>query len=177
MKTKGYRSGVALITVLVLTGVVTIVLGGVLGYVSSASRMSAYYENKNLCRLAAQSEIELAKAAIDHQFANRDWIINPGHVHTLRRNRNPSRFPVPWDAPGAAAGRPTSDRSLLLRTQMERLIAFPSHSIGWIGEQTSTPSGQMQRRNPSGASGPRTAPTSARSRRGAWSCPSLRKRH
>ena len=68
MKTKGYRSGVALITVLVLTGVVTIVLGGVLGYVSSASRMSAYYENKNLCRLAAQSEIELAKAAIDHQF-------------------------------------------------------------------------------------------------------------
>ena len=68
MKMKGYRSGVALITVLVLTGTSMIVLGGVLGYVSNASRMTAYYENKNICRLAAQSEIELAKAAINHQF-------------------------------------------------------------------------------------------------------------
>ncbi|MBO4709769.1 MAG: hypothetical protein J5727_08355 [Kiritimatiellae bacterium] len=68
MKANGYRSGVALVTVLVLTGVTTIVLGGVLGYVSSASRMTAYYEGKNICRLAAQSEIELAKEAINHQF-------------------------------------------------------------------------------------------------------------
>ena len=68
MKANGYRSGAALVTVLVLTGVTTIVLGGVLGYVSSASRMTAYYEGKNICRLAAQSEIELAKEAINHQF-------------------------------------------------------------------------------------------------------------
>ena len=68
MKTKGYRSGVALITVLVLTGTSMIVLGGVIGYVSNASRMTAYYENKNICRLAAQSEIELAKAAINTKF-------------------------------------------------------------------------------------------------------------
>jgi len=68
MKENGYRSGAALVTVLVLTGVVTIVLGGVLGYVSNTSRMAAYYENKNICRLAAQSEIELAKEAINHQF-------------------------------------------------------------------------------------------------------------
>jgi hypothetical protein len=68
MKVKGYRSGVALLTALVLTGASMIVLGGVLGYVSNASRMTGYYESKNICRLAAQSEIELAKAAINRQF-------------------------------------------------------------------------------------------------------------
>ncbi|MBQ6137024.1 MAG: hypothetical protein IJI73_06615, partial [Kiritimatiellae bacterium] len=68
MKKKGFRSGVALVTVLVLTGASAIVIGGVLGYVSQASRMTAYYEGKNVCRLAAQSEIELAKAAINRQF-------------------------------------------------------------------------------------------------------------
>ena len=68
MKRKGYRSGVALITSLVLTGVGMIVLGGVIGYVSNASRMTGYYGSKNICRLAAQSEIELAKAAINHKF-------------------------------------------------------------------------------------------------------------
>ena len=68
MEIKGYRKGVALVTALVLTGVSTIVLGGVIGYVSHASRMAGYYEGKNACRLAAQSEIEVAKAAIHHQF-------------------------------------------------------------------------------------------------------------
>ena len=68
MKGNVYRSGAALVTVLVLTGVATIVLGGVLGYVSNSSRMAAYYEGKNICRLAAQSEIELAKEAINYQF-------------------------------------------------------------------------------------------------------------
>lgn len=68
MVRKGYRSGVALITALVLTGVSTLVIGSVVGYVSYASRMTGYYEGKNICRLAAQSEIELAKSAINYHF-------------------------------------------------------------------------------------------------------------
>lgn len=68
MKKTNFRSGSALITVLVLTGTSLIVLGGVLGYVSQATRMTSYYESKSICRLAAQSEIEVAKAAINRQF-------------------------------------------------------------------------------------------------------------
>ena len=62
------RRGVVLITVLVLTGVCAIVLGGVLGYVSSATRMTSLHLGNSVCRLAAQSEIELAKAAINDAF-------------------------------------------------------------------------------------------------------------
>ena len=83
---KGFRSGAALITVLVLTGVSMIALGGVLSYVSNASRMTAYYENKNVCRLAAQSEIEIAKAAINRQFRlsiNRAAVIVGGNAAGL----------------------------------------------------------------------------------------------
>lgn len=68
MGRKGYRSGAALVTALVMTGVSALVVGAVLGYVSHASRMTGYYEGKNICRLAAQSEIELAKAAINYRF-------------------------------------------------------------------------------------------------------------
>ncbi len=68
MKKTNFRSGSALITVLVLTGTSLIVLGGVLGYVSQATRMTSYYDSKSICRLAAQSEIEVAKAAINRQF-------------------------------------------------------------------------------------------------------------
>lgn len=68
MKKTNFRSGSALITVLVLTGTSLIVLGGVLGYVSQATRMTSYYESKSICRLAAQSEIEVAKAAINKKF-------------------------------------------------------------------------------------------------------------
>ena len=58
----------ALVVSLVLAGVSAIVVGAVVGYVSHASRMTGYYEGKNICRLAAQSEIELAKAAINYRF-------------------------------------------------------------------------------------------------------------
>ena len=57
-----------LVTVLVMTGVCAIVLGGVLGYVSSATRITASYVGDSSCRLAAQGEIELAKAAINDAF-------------------------------------------------------------------------------------------------------------
>ena len=62
------RRGVVLITVLVLTGVCAIVLGGVIGYVSSATRMTSLHLGNSICRLASQSEIELAKAAINDAF-------------------------------------------------------------------------------------------------------------
>ena len=62
------RKGVVLITVLILTGVCAIVLGGVIGYVSGATRMTSVHLGNSICRLAAQSEIELAKAAINDAF-------------------------------------------------------------------------------------------------------------
>ena len=63
------RRGVVLVTVLVMTGVCAIVLGGVLGYVASATRMTAAYVGDSACRLAAQGEIELAKSAINDAFS------------------------------------------------------------------------------------------------------------
>ena len=65
---RGGRRGVMLITVLVMTGVCAIVLGGVLGYVSHATRLTAVHVGNNACRLAAQGEIELAKSAINDAF-------------------------------------------------------------------------------------------------------------
>ena len=65
---RGGRRGVVLITVLVMTGVCAIVLGGVLGYVSHATRLTAVHVGNNACRLAAQGEIELAKSAINDAF-------------------------------------------------------------------------------------------------------------
>lgn len=64
------RRGVVLVTVLVMTGVCALVLGGVLGYVSSATRVTSAYVGDSACRLAAQGEIELAKAAINEAFNN-----------------------------------------------------------------------------------------------------------
>ena len=64
------RRGAVLITVLVMTGVSALVLGGVLGYVSSATRMTAIHLGNSACRLAAQGEIELAKTAVNEAFNN-----------------------------------------------------------------------------------------------------------
>ena len=64
------RSGMVLVTVLVMTGVSALVLLGVLGYVSFATRMTSAYVGESACRLAAQGEIELAKAAINEAFNN-----------------------------------------------------------------------------------------------------------
>lgn len=57
-----------LVTVLVMTGVCAIVLGGVLGYVAHATRTTAMHLGNSVCRLAAQSEIELAKSAVNDAF-------------------------------------------------------------------------------------------------------------
>ncbi|MBO7483247.1 MAG: hypothetical protein J6U17_05120 [Kiritimatiellae bacterium] len=62
------RRGAALITVLVFTGVLTIAVGSVLGYVSNATRQTAAAVGRDICRLAAQSEIEVAKAAVNYRF-------------------------------------------------------------------------------------------------------------
>lgn len=64
------RKGAVLVTVLVTTGVCALVLAGVLGYVSSATRMTALHAGNSICRLAAQGEIELAKAAVNEAFNN-----------------------------------------------------------------------------------------------------------
>ncbi|MBR2838912.1 MAG: hypothetical protein IKE55_09020 [Kiritimatiellae bacterium] len=68
MRRRVGRRGVVLVTVLVMTGVCGIVLAGVLGYVSNATRLTSSYLGDNVCRLAAQGEIELAKAAINDAF-------------------------------------------------------------------------------------------------------------
>ena len=70
MKTMKARSGVALVTTLVLTGVMVVVVGAVLGFVSQAARLTAYHEGNSVCRLVAQGEIELAKAAIYDAFSH-----------------------------------------------------------------------------------------------------------
>lgn len=62
------RNGAALMTVIVLTGAVMIMLGGVFGYVVFAQRATAIAVGRDVCRLAAQSEIELAKSAIFYRF-------------------------------------------------------------------------------------------------------------
>ena len=62
------RSGMVLVTVLVMTGVCALVLLHVLGYVWSATRMTAVHLGNSVCRLAAQGEIELAKSAVNEAF-------------------------------------------------------------------------------------------------------------
>ena len=68
MEWRNARKGVVLVTVLLLTGVCTIVLGGVLGYVASTTRMTSAHLGDDACRLAAQGEIELAKTVINSEF-------------------------------------------------------------------------------------------------------------
>ena len=74
MEWRNARKGVVLVTVLLLTGVCAIVLGGVLGYVSSATRMTSAHLGDDACRMAAQGEIELAKTAINSAFT--DAVVN-----------------------------------------------------------------------------------------------------
>ena len=62
------RSGFALVTTLVMTGVAVILLAGVIGYVSWMVRATAIYMARDACRLAAQSEIEVAKTVVNTAF-------------------------------------------------------------------------------------------------------------
>ena len=66
--TTRFRKGAALVTVLALTGAALIVLGGVFSYVAFAQRQTAIALGRDVCRLAAQSEIELAKSAVFYRF-------------------------------------------------------------------------------------------------------------
>ncbi|MBR1920476.1 MAG: hypothetical protein IJ829_00575 [Kiritimatiellae bacterium] len=68
MKGARTRRGVALVTTVVMTGVVALLCAGVFGYVLWAVRASAAAVARDVCRLAAQSEIEIAKTAVNTAF-------------------------------------------------------------------------------------------------------------
>ena len=68
MKSFRCSSGFALVTTIVMTGVATILLAGVIGYVSWTVRTTAIYTGRDVCRLAAQSEIEAAKTVVNSAF-------------------------------------------------------------------------------------------------------------
>ena len=51
-----------------MTGVAVILLAGVIGYVSWMVRATAIYTGRDACRLAAQSEIEVAKSVVNAAF-------------------------------------------------------------------------------------------------------------
>jgi len=62
------RRGLALVTALVTTAVVALLLGGVVSYVSWATRATAMSAARDVCRLAAQGEIEVAKSVVNTAF-------------------------------------------------------------------------------------------------------------
>ena len=68
MKAFRCSSGFALVTTVVMTGVVAILIAGVIGYVSWTVRATAIYAGRDVCRLAAQSEIEAAKTVVNAAF-------------------------------------------------------------------------------------------------------------
>ena len=68
MKAFRCRSGFALVTTVVMTGVAAILFAGVIGYVSWVVRATAIYTGRDICRLAAQSEIEAAKTVVNAAF-------------------------------------------------------------------------------------------------------------
>ncbi len=51
-----------------MTGVAAILVAGVIGYVSWTVRTTAIYTGRDICRLAAQSEIEAAKTVVNTAF-------------------------------------------------------------------------------------------------------------
>ena len=62
------RRGAALVAVVVLTLVMLVAVGAVVGYVSNAARQTSLAVGRDVCRLAAQSEIEVAKSEIYAAF-------------------------------------------------------------------------------------------------------------
>ena len=68
MKAFRYSCGFALVTTIVMTGVAAILVAGVIGYVSWTVRSAAIYTGRDVCRLAAQSEIEVAKTVVNTAF-------------------------------------------------------------------------------------------------------------
>jgi len=68
MKAFRCSSGFALVTTIVMTGVAAILFAGVIGYVSWTVRATAIYTGRDICRLAAQSEIEAAKTVVNSAF-------------------------------------------------------------------------------------------------------------
>ena len=68
MKAFRCSSGFALVTTVVMTGVAAILFAGVIGYVSWVVRATAIYTGRDICRLAAQGEIEAAKTIVNAAF-------------------------------------------------------------------------------------------------------------
>ena len=68
MRPRFHRRGFALATTVVMTGVAMILFAGVIGYVSYMVRASALAMGRDVCRLAAQGEIEIAKSVINNAF-------------------------------------------------------------------------------------------------------------
>ena len=62
------KRGAALIVVIGLTAVVAIGLGAIFGYVSNATRQAALAVGRDVCRLAAQSGIEIVKTEVNAAF-------------------------------------------------------------------------------------------------------------
>lgn len=91
-----FRKGGALFIVLVLTGAVLIVMGGVFGYISYSARFAAEAVGRDICRLAAQSEIELAKEAIFNRFQGtvgaKSNVITAEILNSNKAKKAPSSF-------------------------------------------------------------------------------------
>ena len=68
-KPHGRQSGFVLVCAVVLLGASMIMVGGAIAYASHATRATAMMTGKSVCRLAAQSSIESAKAEIHDAFA------------------------------------------------------------------------------------------------------------
>ena len=58
-----------LVTTVVLTAAAALVVGALIAYVGSAARLTAVHEGDSVCLVTAQSELELAKAAINEGFS------------------------------------------------------------------------------------------------------------
>lgn len=67
MKLRMRKAG-ALLTVIVFTSATWIVLAGVFAYALHAQRQTVLAIGRDVCRLAAQSEIEIAKSAVFYRF-------------------------------------------------------------------------------------------------------------
>ena len=96
MKRLRFRKGAVLITVLALTMSTAIVVAGVLSYTSYATRATEMAIGRDLCRLAAQGEIELAKTAIYNVYRATVGagakVITASIVNSNKAKKAPSAF-------------------------------------------------------------------------------------
>ena len=65
---RAQRRGAVLITVVAIFLILSLAIGSVLSYASMATRQTALAIGRDVCRLAAQSAIEIAKARVNASF-------------------------------------------------------------------------------------------------------------